>query len=182
MQCPITARYHVADENVLVELLDEYGNECAPGARGRIVVTGLSNFAMPFIRYVLGDVGIAASGGCACGRTLPVIDRIEGRIRNAFTFRDGTRVWPRGWLAREMQEFVPCRQYQFVQKNFEEIEFRYVPDGTGREPDMSGLMALVQEKMHPSVRMTLVPMAELPRGPSGKFEDFISLVQPADKH
>ena len=62
---------------------------------------------MPFIRYSLADVAVASDRPCVCGRSLPVIERIEGRIRNAFTFRDGTRVWPRGWLAREMRAFVP---------------------------------------------------------------------------
>jgi phenylacetate-CoA ligase len=176
IQCPETPHYHVAAENVVMELLDDEGNDVPVGERGRVVITGLQNYAMPFIRYAIGDVAIASNKICPCGRSLPVIERIEGRVRNAFTFRDGTRVWPRGWLAREMQAFVPFRQYQMVQTDFEAIEFRYVPDGSGREPDLSGLMSLAKQKMHPSVNISLAPMAELPRGPSGKFEDYISLV------
>jgi phenylacetate-CoA ligase len=176
VQCPETPHYHLAAENVVVELLDDEGNDVPVGERGRVVITGLQNYAMPFIRYAIGDVAIASDRICPCGRSLPVIQRIEGRVRNAFTFRDGKRIWPRGWLAREMQAFVPFRQYQLVQKDFETIEFRYVPDGTGREPDLSGLNAFAKRMMHPSVEIALISMPVLPRGPSGKFEDFISLV------
>jgi phenylacetate-CoA ligase len=176
IQCPAKTQYHLAAENVVVELLDDEGRDVPVGERGRVVVTGLQNYAMPFIRYVLGDVAIASDKPCPCGRSLPVIERVEGRIRNAFTFRDGTRIWPRGWLAREMRAFVPFRQYQLVQKDFESIEFRYVPDGSDREVDLSGLTAFAKRMMHHSVEISLVPMQVLPRGPSGKFEDFISLV------
>ena len=175
-ECDSAPHYHVAAENALVEIVDESGRDVAPGERGRVVITGLYNYAMPFIRYAVGDVAVAGTGPCTCGRSLPVIDRVEGRIRNAFVFRDGTRVWPRGWLAREMGAFVPFRQYQMVQLDHERIEFRYVPDGSGRQPDLAGLSAYARKMMHPSVEMIVVAMDALPRGPSGKFEDFISLV------
>jgi phenylacetate-CoA ligase len=176
VQCPATPHYHLAAENVVVELLDDEGCDVPVGERGRVAITSLQNYAMPFIRYAIGDVAVASDRVCPCGRSLPVIERIEGRIRNAFTFRDGTRVWPRGWLAREMQAFVPFRQYQMVQKDFEAIEFRYVPDGSDREPDLGGLTEFAKRMMHPSVEISLVSMPSLPRGPSGKFEDYISLV------
>jgi phenylacetate-CoA ligase len=178
MECPTTASYHVALENVFIELLDENGREVSPGERGRVTVTGLHNYAMPFIRYALADIVVASDRPCICGRSLPVIEKIEGRIRNAFTFRDGARVWPRGWLAREMRTFVPMRQYQMVQLDFERIELRYVPDGTGRTPDVNGLNSYARKMMHHSVEIALAPMDALPRGPSGKIEDFISLVPP----
>lgn len=176
IECPATGHYHVAIENAVVELLGEGGRRVEPGERGRVVITGLNNYAMPFIRYALGDIAVEGTSPCACGRSLPVIERIEGRVRNAFTFRDGTRVWPRGWLAREMWAFVPFRQYQMVQLDHERIEFRYVPDGTGRAADLSGLNDYAKRMMHPSAEISVVAMAVLPRGPSGKFEDFISLV------
>jgi phenylacetate-CoA ligase len=175
IECPAGPHYHVATDNAVVEIVDEHGCATPVGERGRVLVTSLNNYAMPFIRYAIGDVAIAGAGP-SCGCPLPMIACIEGRTRNAFTFRDGTRIWPRGWLAREMQAFVPFRQYQMVQLDHERIEFRYVPDGSGRNADLQGLAAYAREKMHTSVQVILTPMDVLPRGPSGKFEDFISLV------
>jgi phenylacetate-CoA ligase len=182
IECPTGTHHHVAIENAFVELLDEHGDDVRAGERGRVVVTGLHNYAMPFVRYMLGDIAIGAERQCVCGRKLPIIERIEGRVRHAFTFRDGAKIWPRGWLAREMRQFVPFRQYQFVQIDYETVELRYVPDGSDRPADLEGLAALAKQKMHPSVIMALKPMAQLPRGPSGKFEDFFSLVTAAPAH
>jgi phenylacetate-CoA ligase len=131
---------------------------------------------MPFIRYAVGDVAAWAGAPCRCGRALPVIAQIVGRTRNAFVFKDGKRMWPRGWDARSMLTFVPCNEFQMVQLDHEHIEFRYVPDGSGCAPDAAGLTAFAHEKMHPSVKIILVPLDAIPRGPGGKFEQFLSLV------
>ena len=78
---------------------------------GRVIVTRLYNYAMPFIRYELGDFAVAGTGPCACGRTLPVIARIKGRARNAFVFRDGSRMWPRSLMIQSMHAFVAFSRF-----------------------------------------------------------------------
>jgi phenylacetate-CoA ligase len=178
-ECESATHYHVAAENALVEIVDDEGRDVAPGVRGRVVVTGFYNYAMPFIRYHLDDFAVGSSAPCACGRTLPVITQIEGRVRNPFIFRDGSRMWPRGATVRPMKDFVAFARYQFVQLDYETIELRYIPDGSGREPDLPGLDAYARRALHPSVNIRLhqVKAMETPRG--GKFQDFISLVKPA---
>jgi phenylacetate-CoA ligase len=144
--------------------------------RGRVVVTGLYNYAMPFIRYQIGDVAVAGERPCPCGRTLPVIAQVEGRTRHAFVFGDGTRVWPRAYMVRPMQDFVPFRRFQLVQRDHARIELRYVADGSGRQPDLAGLNVYARRVFHPSVEMIPVELPALPVGPHGKFEEFISRV------
>jgi phenylacetate-coenzyme A ligase PaaK-like adenylate-forming protein len=78
LQCPDHEHYHVQSESVLVEVLDVEGRACAPGAVGRVVVTTLQNFAMPLVRYDIGDVA-EAGDPCPCGRGLPVLRRIARR-------------------------------------------------------------------------------------------------------
>jgi phenylacetate-CoA ligase len=175
-QCPITSHYHVVAETVVVEILREDGTTAAPGEMGQVVVTGLYNYAMPFIRYALGDVATAGPEFCSCGRTLPTIAQVEGRTRHAFVFRDGTRVWPRIWVLREVREFVPSRELQLAQIDHERIEIRYVPEDNDRPPDVEGLGGYMRSKFHPTAAAVLVPMAAIPRGKGGKFEPFISAV------
>ncbi|HEX7277268.1 MAG TPA: AMP-binding protein, partial [Acidimicrobiales bacterium] len=81
LQCPTAERYHVMSELVLVEILDEEDRPCQPGETGRVVVTQLHNYAMPLLRYDLGDYA-QVGGPCPCGRGLPVLDRVMGRRRN----------------------------------------------------------------------------------------------------
>jgi hypothetical protein len=63
-----------------------------------------------------------------------------------------------------------------VQLDHDRIELRFVPDGSGREPDAAGLATFARERFHPSVEIVLVPLETMARGPSGKFEQFVSLV------
>jgi phenylacetate-CoA ligase len=175
-ECEAAPHYHVAVENALVEILDDAGRDVAPGGRGQVVVTGFYNYAMPFIRYAVGDIAVAGTAPCPCGRAAPVIARIEGRVRNEFVFRDGTRVVPRESTIWAMQAFVPLRRYQLIQLDHEQIELRYLPDGSGRAPDLAGLQACARRMLHPSVRINLVAVDCFETSPSGKFEEFISLV------
>jgi phenylacetate-CoA ligase len=173
-ECAAAPHYHVAAENALVEILDEQGRDVAPGGRGRVVVTGFYNYAMPLIRYEVGDIAEAGSMPCPCGRAAPVIAHVDGRTRNAFVFRDGTRLWPRTAMVRAMLPFVPFRRCQLVQLDHEQIEFRYLPDGSGREPDLAGLAASARQTFHPSVRISLVAVEALEAGPGGKVDEFLS--------
>jgi phenylacetate-CoA ligase len=174
-ECNAAPHYHVAAESAFIEILDDQGRDVAPGERGRVVVTGFYNYAMPFIRYVLGDVAVAGKGPCVCGRGLPVIEQVLGRSNAAFLFRDGTRVWLRGSLVRAMRIFVPFSRFQLVQRDYENIEFRYVPDGSGRKPDIAALNAHARKVIHPSVIMSVTKVDQLRPGPSGKLDEFVSL-------
>ena len=173
-ECPATPHYHLVAENAVVDIVGDDGRPVAPGELGRVVVTGLYNYAMPFIRYAIGDVAAWATAPCPCGRGLPLIAQVEGRTRSAFVFADGRRVWPRLREARNIQGLVSSREFQMVQIDCQRIELRYVPDGSGRAPDTDGLAAFAREKLHPSVEIILVPLETMSRGPGGKFEQFIS--------
>ena len=90
LQCPAGPHYHVLAESVLVEVLDDAGAPCGPGQTGRVVVTPLHNFAMPLLRYEIGD-DAEMGGTCDCGRTLPVLSRVIGRVRDRLLLPDGER-------------------------------------------------------------------------------------------
>lgn len=179
MECPVSGQYHVVMDNALVEIVRPDGSPVAPGETGRVLVTGLYNYATPFIRYAIGDVATAAAGCCPCGRSLPLIAQVEGRTRAEFIFRDGTRIWPRALHAEAIRAFVPFREFQMVQIDRGVIEFRYIPQSVDEAPDLAGLKRYGQENIHPSVDIRARAVEEFPRGRSGKHEHFISLVSPS---
>jgi phenylacetate-coenzyme A ligase PaaK-like adenylate-forming protein len=173
-ECPVTAHYHICSEMTLVEIVDDAGLPVAPGQPGRVLVTGLYNYATPFIRYDIGDVAIVDPEPCRCGRSLPVLSQVLGRTRHAFVFRDGKRVWPRVWNATAIHAFVPCREFQVVQVDFEKIEVRYVADDRNSRIDVDGLRSYAREHLHPSVDIAAVLVEAIARGPGGKFDPFLS--------
>jgi phenylacetate-CoA ligase len=87
-------RYHIISDNLVMEFLDEQGRPVAPGQEGEIVVTGLINRAMPFIRYRTSDIAVPSAERCPCGRGLPVIERINGRRDDLLHTPSGRRVNP----------------------------------------------------------------------------------------
>lgn len=138
LQCPSGGRYHIMAESVLLEVVDEEGRACAPGREGRVVVTHLTNFATPLIRYDLGDFAVAGEPGtCACGRTLPTLTRILGRRRNRLVLPDGTKVFPTFGIWMMGKELAPAgvRRIRCIQRSTRLLEFVLLADRrlTGEE-------------------------------------------------
>jgi phenylacetate-CoA ligase len=72
-------RLHVSVDHVLLEFLRADGSAAEEGESAEIVVTTLHNFAMPLIRYRVGDLGSFSSEKCACGVNLPVMTLQAGK-------------------------------------------------------------------------------------------------------
>ena len=172
LQCPQNTSYHIQSENLLVEVLDEAGVACEEGCAGLVVVTTLHNYAMPLIRYAIGDFAVRGAA-CPCGRGLPVLASINGRRRNMLRLPDGSTHWPffgfQDWIYD-----MPVRQVQFVQTALDCIEVRMV---AARE-----LNALAVGQMTRALRASLgYPFViavryvqQIKRSPLHKYEDFVS--------
>lgn len=173
-ECPHCRQYHINAETVLVEILREDGTPCAPDETGRVIVTSLYNYAMPFIRYEVGDYAVAGAADLKCKVRLPTLSRVLGRYRNTFTLRDGRIIYPYVSIAR-FRDFISFEQVQVVQIDYDSIEVRYVPIEE-RPADAAGLQDYLREAIDPSLNVTVVAMPEIPRAESGKFEDFLSMV------
>jgi len=170
LQCTEHEHYHVQSENVLVELLRDDGTPCAPGEVGRVVLTSLHNFAMPLIRYEIGDYAQAGEP-CTCGRGLPVIRRIMGRVRNMVRLPDGARHWPSLGLLSVMPEGL-IKQFQCVQRSLEHIEVRLVTARRLTNEEEAKLRAGLKEKLGHPFKFDIAYSEQLERGSGGKFEEF----------
>ena len=173
-QCP-AGSYHVS-ETILLEVLDHAGQPCGVGQIGRIVITDLINFATPLIRYEIGDYA-EVGPPCACGRGLPVIRRFLGRERNLVLLPDGTRHWPMVGFHR-WGEAYPVRQFQFVQLDRTTILARLSASGRPDAAQEALLTAIIQTALHHPFGIRYEwHETPLPRGPGGKFEEFLCRAQ-----
>lgn len=173
-QCP-AGSYHVS-ETILLEVLDAAGQPCGVGEIGRIVITDLINFATPLIRYEIGDYA-EVGAPCACGRGLPVIRRFLGRERNLVLLPDGTRHWPMVGFPR-WGEAYPVRQFQFVQLDRTTILARMSASGRPDAAQEARLTAIIQNALHHPFDIRYEwHGTPLPRGPGGKFEEFLCRAQ-----
>jgi phenylacetate-CoA ligase len=174
VQCPKHSHYHIQSESALVEIIDDDGRPCKPGTMGRVVVTPLHNFAMPLIRYDIGDYAIAG-GRCDCGRGLPVIDTIIGRERNLVTLPDGRRYWPLTGYTK-WASIAPIEQFQIVQTSLSHLEVKLVMARELTASEREQFIAITQQSFGFPFDLTITYHSEIARGANGKYEDFISLV------
>jgi len=174
-QCPAHEHLHVQGETVLAEIVDDAGRPCPPGAVGRVLVTPLYNYAMPLMRYHLGDYA-EAGAPCPCGRGLPVIARVLGRERNSLLVTaSGERYWP-AFGSRGLTGVAPVRQHQFVQTALDTIVARLVTAAPLSPAEEDSLRRHVLAQLPPGFRLELAYCDDIPRNAGGKFENFISLV------
>lgn len=175
LQCPEHEHYHVQSENVLVEVLADDGSPCGPGEIGRVVVTALHNFAAPLIRYEIRDYA-EVGPPCPCGRGLPVLKRLMGRQRNMLRLPTGERRWPlfgfSGW-----GEVAEIRQFQFIQTSLDEIEAKLAVAQPLSPEQESRLAAIINSSLGYPFRLNFVYLPEIPQGPGGKYEEFISRLE-----
>lgn len=132
---------HLQMERGIIELLDENGNNVKPGQTGRVIVTDLHNYILPFIRYDVGDMAIASDRVCKCGRGLKLIEGIEGRATDYLILGDGTRISGVSvvHLFNKLLHSgkIDIRQYQVVQKVDRSIIIKIIPGKMYGEEDKS---------------------------------------------
>lgn len=174
LQCPEQGNYHVQSENLVLEVVDDAGLPQPIGVAGRVLLTTLHNFAMPLIRYELGDYA-AMGEQCACGRGLPVLARIMGRRRNLVTLPDGTRHWP-FFSIKTWAYDTPVRQMQLVQNALTHIEVRLVSAHALDRVQSDRLVESLRGALGYPFEISIVYVSEIKRGGNQKYEDFVSLV------
>ncbi|WP_331772917.1 AMP-binding protein (plasmid) [Embleya sp. NBC_00888] len=106
--------YHIESERLWLEVVDDSGSPLPDGQVGEIVVTDLTNAAMPLIRYRTGDFGSMAATPCACDLPHKAMNLVEGRNFGVIRRPDGTTL-PTLWIARAARR-CPVRRYQIVQR------------------------------------------------------------------
>lgn len=170
LPCPEAGTYHVFAEVTLVEIVDEDGKPCAPGETGRVLVTPFYSTAQPLIRYEQGD--LATVGGiCSCGRTLPAIAAVEGRVRPTFRLPGGAVVAP--VLPRAYLPVLDARRWQVAQTAPLAFELRYVPRDPAETGDEDRVVEVLRGLIGHGAQVRAVRVAELKREPDGKLVEHI---------
>jgi phenylacetate-CoA ligase len=126
-ECDAHEGHHVVGEGYIVEVVKD-GQPAAPGEIGEVVITDLNNLCLPFIRYRIGDLAEAMDPGalCPCGRGLPRIGKIEGRVQSIIIGSKGQYV-PGTFFAHVLKDYDHAiRQFQIVQEQRGSIVFKVV--------------------------------------------------------
>ncbi len=168
-------RLHVSPDIGLIEILRPDGTPCRAGEAGEVVVTSLMRRVQPLIRYRLGDVALWDAAPCPCGRAMPVLQAVVGRLEDVVVGPDGRQ------LVRFHGVFIDqphIREGQVIQEALDRIRVKVVPVADFGPADVADIVARVQRRLGPTVTVVVEPVAAIPRTAAGKFQAVISLLPP----
>ncbi len=164
-------RLHVSPDVAVVEILRPDGSACAAGEAGEVVVTTLSRTYQPLVRFRLGDVAAWDPEPCPCGRSMPVIKEVIGRIEDVVVGPDGRQ------MVRFHGIFVNqphVLEGQIIQESLDAIRVKIVPAGAFGTEDVQDIVRRVHQRLGNEVKVTVETVKEIPRTKAGKFQAVIS--------
>ena len=118
--CEKNEGLHLMPDLHYVEILDDNSREVNPGESGEIVVTLLTNYTMPLIRYTIEDRGVLSNKVCSCGRGFPLLEKVEGRILNMFRNKQGDLIGS-GYFISLIYYRDYVKKFQIIQKTVDYI-------------------------------------------------------------
>jgi phenylacetate-CoA ligase len=177
-ECSEHRGLHVMAEGLHVEVV-RGGEHARPGETGAILVTDLLNFAMPLIRYRIGDVGVWDETPCPCGRGLPRLASVSGRVSDFVVGSDG-RVVSGIWILHTLLAHrVSLGQMQIRQQRPGQVHYRIRPGAAfNRTADLEYLVRESRRHLGEGTVVDWEFVDEMRSEPSGKFLFCHSAVTP----
>ncbi|MDD2773118.1 MAG: hypothetical protein PHP45_05415 [Elusimicrobiales bacterium] len=156
-ECACHEGLHVFDWTHYVELVN-----------GRVVVTVLTNYSMPLIRYDIGDTAEWQPGLCRCGLATRRLARITGRISGHFRLRDGTLI--HGEYFTHIFYFRPwLKSFRIVQKDYDMVICRLAVSSQPPESELAEIDRRIKLVMGENCKIEHLFCADIPPSPSGKY-------------
>lgn len=167
-------RMHVNCDSLIVEYVRD-GEPVPPGEAGAIVVTDLTNYGMPFIRYKVGDVGVpSAETSCPCGCTYPIMASLEGRVADYIVTPEGNYISGISLTENFAMQLPGIKQLQIVQEKIDYLLFRVVKGKEYSEKTEKDMKALVEERFGTGMGYSIEHVDSIQSEESGKYRFCIS--------
>ena len=178
-ECSAHAGLHIAADTLIVEIV-RGGRPCQPGELGQIVVTDLHNYAMPFIRYQIGDLGLLRADACPCGRTFPRMEISGGRVTDFVVTPEGAVVSGAALTIYFIARVPGITQAQLVQQQRDMILLRLATNDAFGEASRKMIAESVTRFFGPRMHYEIEPVTEIAPEASGKYRFSISALDPLE--
>lgn len=190
-ECPVGVEYGARDAGQMADECPSHSlhmpAECmfletdghAADGLGEILATNLYSPAMPIIRYRTGDMGELDDRQCPCGRTLPLLKRVEGR-RTDFLIAPNGRILHALSVIYVLREVDAVKEFQVIQEAVNHVRVDVVVEPAFSDGNRATIERRIRALMGGDVGVTVQVTERIQRAPSGKFRYVISKV--ADAH
>jgi phenylacetate-CoA ligase len=169
---------HVNDDVQILEIVDDHGQAVPPGELGEVVITQLTCFAQPLIRYRIGDLGYRIQQRCCCGRGLGLMGPIAGRTKHTIRTSDG-RVLNSAVVGSCISPFPEVRRWQARQIAANALRVLVVPTGEWGAESRDAIRRSLVARLGVALEVEVVVVEEIPLAPNGKAQTIVPLGEPA---
>ena len=182
--CEKSTGLHLIPDIHYVEIVDDEGREVEVGKPGNIIITLLTNYTMPLIRYKIGDRGILSNKECKCGHGLPLLEKVVGRITGNFKNKLGNYI--SGGLFFSLFYFIEnIKQFQIIQEEIDYISINLVLIERTKLKDMDkdfkGINRIIRKAMGNDTKIKYNIVDKIKLSPSGKYMYSFSRVKKGKK-
>jgi phenylacetate-CoA ligase len=174
-ECQERRGLHTNVDCLILEFIKK-GKPVALGEEGKIVCTNLHSYVMPIIRYDLGDLCIPSERYCPCGRTLPLIERVNGRIDDLIMLKDG-RLLNRHFFNNFMTHYTEVDEYRIIQEDWNYLRVIFAVREEYFQQTRDRFKRDFQGIFPSSMKVELERVDEIPPESSGKLRTIISKVR-----
>jgi len=175
LHIPAREKCHLHSDLCHVKIVDADGAHLTNGEKGEVVISNFVNGDTVLLNYRLGDIGTISDKQCSCGRTLPLLSELDGRIDEIIYLADGGFVHPIA-VGGVLNRHPEVLQYQLIQQEPKQFELRIVTaDKNAYERVITGITTGLQDLLGASAEIDHGYHEELPREAGGKFRIVISL-------
>jgi phenylacetate-CoA ligase len=178
--CEKSLGLHIIPDIHYLEIVDDEGKEVKLEKSGNIIVTLLTNYTMPLIRYKIGDRGILSDKDCKCGHGLPLLEKVVGRITGNFKNKLGDYI--SGGLFFSLFYFIEnIKQFQVIQETIDYISINLVViDKTklkDMDKDFKEINQIIWKAMGNDTKIKYNIVDEIKPSPSGKYLQIFSQIE-----
>jgi len=172
-ECVEHTDYHIMSDMVVVEITED-GRRVSAGEEGEVTVTNLDNYAMPFLRYNLEDLGIVTGDECACGCCFPLMRIASGRISDVIHLASGRTVSAQRAIF-DLNQIEGVKQFQVTQEKTGFLKVMIVKDSRSNNDTCDEIKALFRQRLG-SIEVDVTIVDKIQRGRTGKLTPFITKV------
>ena len=174
-ECDRHEGWHMNTDNYIIEIIKD--GQPVRDEPGQVVFTDLYNYAMPFIRYRNGDLAVRSRKACSCGRGLPLLTQIEGRVVDTVVTPDNQIISGEVFLYI-IDRFTWVKKYQIIQerKDFFVVKIAPYPGKENNQKDLETIRTEIYDVLGQDVGLDLSLVDEIPLTSSGKQRIVISKV------
>jgi phenylacetate-CoA ligase len=174
-ECPAHQGYHVNSDAVIIEILDDHGTPVHAGQPGRLVCTNLYGYTMPLIRYESRDICVFSEKLCSCGRTLPLLTKIEGRANDMILLPDGTSLIPMMFVII-IEKYREVLQYKVIQESPNHLLVQIVKGKGYTDTIQQRIQEEIEQNVQYALQVRIEIVSHIPREASGKIRTVMSTV------